>query len=229
MVLDLGGQTTGTWAIAFQMYIPSTKGGYFNILHNFNGANSEWAASFHFLANGTCNAMVNAMTVPVTYPHDEWFSVNIGVDLGTSAAAVTIAGNDPVAWPFNTQETGGAGMNQLDAINFFAYAGGTDQTTYYIDDILVIDASTVGIGEQAVADVQLYPNPASDVLTIDASSTSVNALWTLRDATGRKVVEGGALTARARRDIDIAALPAGIYLFELQQAGRRSTQRIVKR
>lgn len=229
MVLDLGAQTEGVWRVSFQMYIPTGKGGYFNILHNFNGAGSEWAASFTFAASGSCTAMANNIPTALTYPHDVWFPVSIDVDLGTSAAAVTIATNDALEWPFNTQETGGAGLNQLDAVNFFAFAGGVDQTTYYIDDLLVEDYTGVGIVENRGSGVQLYPNPVSDRIVLDAAGATTAGLWNLRDATGRILMTGGRLMAGARQEVDLFQLPAGVYLFELQQQGRRTTQRIVKR
>ena len=42
-VLLLGGYQSGVFDLEFDMYIPAEKVAYYNLLHDFNGSNSEWA------------------------------------------------------------------------------------------------------------------------------------------------------------------------------------------
>jgi hypothetical protein len=56
-VLLLGGYQSGVFDLEFDMYIPAEKVAYYNLLHEFNGSNSEWAmqAYLHLTDDGQSN------------------------------------------------------------------------------------------------------------------------------------------------------------------------------
>ncbi|MBB3699065.1 T9SS type A sorting domain-containing protein [Flammeovirga yaeyamensis] len=61
----------------------------------------------------------------------------------------------------------------------------------------------------------LYPNPASDVVTIKAPQNLSNCEWVLTNAEGRKVTEG-VFTGNTYK-IDVDDLPSGIYILRHTQ------------
>lgn len=227
VVIDLGNQTEGIIDISFNMYIPSQFGGYFNVLHLFNGQSSKWAVEVSFPANGDVSVLLQGNSnIYGTYPHDQWFPVNLNVDLGLSNAVLEVNNVTIFNWPFNwnagdTQ----AGLNQLAGVDFFAYAGGTDGAKFYVDDVVVQGLST-GIDETAGGSLALYPNPSNDVLHI--STTTGAATWVLRDAAGRIVMEGTAPLGAPQWSMNIGDLPSGVYQFNLLQDGRHLVRKVVK-
>jgi aminopeptidase N len=75
--------------------------------------------------------------------------------------------------------------------------------------------------------VVLYPNPASNTVTIRMPSATRALQLRVLDAMGR-VVRNGTLTNPQRGELDVSALPTGAYLLELRDAERSWVQRFVK-
>ena len=88
--------------------------------------------------------------------------------------------------------------------------------------------SAVGEPHPGLPDVELYPNPVSEVLHLRFSSSSPAATWRLTDLAGR-LVGSAALPEGKEAQIDLGHLPAGAWLLELHFAeGKRTVKRIVK-
>jgi hypothetical protein len=79
-------------------------------------------------------------------------------------------------------------------------------------------------GDDAIV---LFPNPATNVLTIRMPSATGALQLRVLDALGR-VVRTGTLTNPQRGELDVSALPTGAYLLELRDADRSWVQRFVK-
>lgn len=81
------------------------------------------------------------------------------------------------------------------------------------------------VDELEMVDMIIYPNPATSDLTIE-SRTPLSEVW-VSDMAGRVVLP----TLRLRSgygNIDVSALPSGIYLVEaITEDGRRSVQKVV--
>ncbi|MCC6542059.1 MAG: T9SS type A sorting domain-containing protein [Flavobacteriales bacterium] len=231
MVVQLGNRTTGTWSIGFKMYIPTGKGAYFNLLHDFAGANSLWATEISFLPEGDIRMLVQgAPAIVDSYTHDTWFDVHILVDLDADNAEFAINGNVLNNWTFswdaqNTTDD----LLQLGALNFYAYAGGTGTATYYIDDLLVAGVSGIGIAETNGLVKGLYPNPATDKIEVQLEPSNGPGQWVVRDLMGRSVIQGVLPNLNDRLVVEVSALRSGIYAFEVAQAGQRATARFMKR
>lgn len=87
----------------------------------------------------------------------------------------------------------------------------------------------VGIQRPAVADASLllHPNPAQDLVRISLPNGVQQADWRLFDARGAQVLAGSARSGPAV--LDVVALPAGLYLVQLQAAGHTYLGRLMKR
>ncbi|HAW52790.1 MAG TPA: hypothetical protein DCX54_10770, partial [Flavobacteriales bacterium] len=103
----------------------------------------------------------------------------------------------------------------------------------YIDDINI--SSTTGIDElERNANFLVYPNPVSDLLTVDFSNTNIGSGQVeIKDLSGRTVfgrsidreVKGGATL-----QIDVTSFSSGIYFLSLTDAnGRTSIKKIAVR
>lgn len=232
LLLLLGDKTTGSYALSWQMYVPSGKGGYFNIQHSENVAVPSFAAEVIFANGGTLDGMANNVAITGTYPQDAWFQVSLLIDL-TNVTAYFLIDATPIAtWPFNTITTGAAGPNQLGAIDFYAYGGGAPTVgEYYLDDLLYLDLTTTNVPEVATAEVGVYPNPAVDMVTVDLPTLSGEPTASLVDVTGRVVIEGRSFQqqgAIARAQLSLAGLPEGMYFVRIQDGDREIVRRVMK-
>lgn len=81
-----------------------------------------------------------------------------------------------------------------------------------------------GVAERFGSVVNVYPNPASDVLFVNFANGPERAEYTLTDLTGR-TVQGGLLTSD-RQAIDLVGLTPGTYVLALRTAQRLLSGRV---
>lgn len=132
----LGDQTSGHLGIGWQMYIPENKEAYFNVQHA--EATGNFAFTTHFEIP---DAYLNIWDEQISFefPHDEWFSVAIIVDLDNDLARLIVDDVLVETWTFSIGDLVGDGTDPapaditLGAINFFGF----DDSSYnfYIDDL----------------------------------------------------------------------------------------------
>jgi len=79
---------------------------------------------------------------------------------------------------------------------------------------------------EPVSSVTVYPNPATDIVTIDIHSTSQNNSYKLIDVVGN-VIQQSTITNQ-KSTIDISSLAKGIYFMEINIDGEKSTKKIIK-
>ena len=82
--------------------------------------------------------------------------------------------------------------------------------------------SSVGLTHPEALSLRAYPNPASDLLTLEAPIGSQYTLW---DALGRPMASGK--TQFATTDISTTSVSRGAYLLEVQSGDRRQVVRII--
>lgn len=75
----------------------------------------------------------------------------------------------------------------------------------------------------AAAKVSIYPNPATDYVTVEAESLSRAEVYSLG---GVKVIDRPLTSAAS---LDIRHLPAGIYFIKITAAGNQTTKKLIKR
>ncbi len=88
------------------------------------------------------------------------------------------------------------------------------------DFIFFTDAS---VGENALADVKLYPNPASDLLTVEAEGMTSVSVFNL---VGQCVLEMPANNSSAV--LDMSRLQAGVYMVKVNAKAGSVMQKVVK-
>ena len=161
-VLLLGDQTSGTFVCSFDMYIPTGKDAYNNLLHAFAGSGSEWATEVYFnhSSNGTV-IKTDGNSTPFNCPFDTWFNVKYDVDLDNDVATFSIDGETILSWQFSTQASGGAGTRQLAAMDFYPPTSAS-VSEYYVDNILVEK-----VGGAAAPHLAITPNAINEELAED--------------------------------------------------------------
>lgn len=92
----------------------------------------------------------------------------------------------------------------------------------FIDDVIVETIATVGMEETAVGNIKLFPNPATNSLTI-ATEKEVN--YTVYDIVGKQLLSGN---ATGNTTLDIAALSKGLYFIQLSIDGKQAVVKFVK-
>jgi len=170
-VLLLGDSTSGRYKISFTAFIPTGSLGYFNVLQDFAGTNSKWGTQTYFDLNGVGRTDGGGADAGVfEYNYDEWILLETYVDLDNDWAEFFVNGEFVVEWKWSGGSFGDGTLNQLGAVNFYAWdEGGTPD--FYFDDVLfetmpLLDAPTNLVAEVDGTDVSLtWDAPASRALT----------------------------------------------------------------
>lgn len=86
--------------------------------------------------------------------------------------------------------------------------------------------NTVGLNEAGIPELNVYPNPAQDFITISAQTGTLLNTVSLSDMQGRVLLQRNDLTLPAQ--LNIQSFPGGVYLLTLSGPAGKSTQRILK-
>jgi hypothetical protein len=228
LLLLLGDRTTGIYDLSWSMYIPSGKGGYFNVQHAEDVSAPLFALEVTF-AGGTVTATGDNSDQTGSYPSDEWVDILLNFDLD-NAGAVLFVNNEPViTWPFDTETDGTASDSQLGAIDFYSYGDGVDSGEYYIDDLSYVQQSAgIGMVENGANTARVFPNPAQNALFVTVQDPlSQQASVQLMDVTGQLVMVPTLISSRTLR-FQVEGLAAGIYFVRITDGARRIVERVVK-
>ena len=152
-VLLFGDKTSGKYAVKFHAFIPTGFYGYFNLLQEFAGTTSQWGMQAYFDAGGL--GLVDAGAAGAgtfNFSYDTWIFVNIVVDLNEDWAEMYVDGNEVVQWQWSTGSFGTGTLNQLGAMNLYAWAeNGTPKC--YFDNIELTETLALAPPTNLVASV----------------------------------------------------------------------------
>lgn len=129
--------TAGIHSLKFDYYMPTTYGGYYNILHNYTGATNVWAIEVYIDANGTAvvNMGTNATGVIGNYTvtPGAWNTIEHVIDLDNDTAWINVNGvYTGVGWQFSLGSTNMG--SQFNAVDFYAAANAGQTPNYYVDN-----------------------------------------------------------------------------------------------
>jgi hypothetical protein len=100
---------------------------------------------------------------------------------------------------------------------------GDDSTTVS----LYVDHCSHGIEEYLNGQVSLFPNPAQEVVNIETTGTLTNMAVTVYDAQGKALIRSTVPT-NGTKQLDVSALPAGMYTVSIQSDQGMAVKRFVK-
>jgi len=121
-----------------------------------------------------------------------------------------------------------SGYNNETYFAFYAFSdtSGVDNDLF-IDNFQITASSlsdTAGVEDESLITLNMYPNPASDVLNISAQST-INTVE-IFNVLGQKVITMQVENTSA--EINVSNLNAGIYLIKYEINNSISTKKFVK-
>lgn len=95
------------------------------------------------------------------------------------------------------------------------------------EDYSINITSGAGLVENPLAQVQVYPNPANEVLFVDIKDLENVSSIAILDINGKKVFRQDKVV-NGINSFDISNLKAGIYQVRMSQNGLQYTQRVIK-
>ena len=84
-----------------------------------------------------------------------------------------------------------------------------------------LDCATAGVDDQNQLDISIYPNPTSDIVYIEGNYTQLKVV--VYDILGKQV-----MNKPITNHIDISQLEKGVYILQLSDRVKLTTQRILK-
>ncbi len=141
-IYNFNDETTGSYTLDWNMYIPTGKDAHLNIQHNFTGGqDGEWAFGLYFNTTDQGTILhVSDAEYPFTFPFDTWFPVHFDIDLDNDAISLTIDGTEVHSWAFSESESSTTpGMRVLDALDFFPPTNAS-KSVFYIDDFSFVSS-----------------------------------------------------------------------------------------
>lgn len=144
LIFKCHGKTTGRYELSWQMLVPTGRIGYFNLLHVFNGNNSEWAFQAYIYNDSIYVDADGSASAGTTFTRGTWHSIKMIVDLDDDYATCFIDGNELKSYKWSKGTFGTGTTLKLDAVNFYAWDGSSSPTPitggstkgYYVDDLL---------------------------------------------------------------------------------------------
>ena len=151
-----------------------------------------------------------------------------GNEVGMVTAVDSSAYADYTLWsvPIDTYANGAVHYVMLQAKE-----NGGAVFNFLADDIALEVDGTVIVGlfeNEALAGMQVYPNPANSTITLSFNALHGGAVISITDVAGKVV---GSITVsdvnRRTIEFDSSNLQDGLYFVSVQQAGKRFTDRVV--
>lgn len=221
--------TDGLVEVSFAMYIPTGQEGYFNLMQSWDPVATNqylWAVDVFFGGGIIFPIAESVEGPPGSFNHDEWFQMKVTIDFAADLGQ--LYHNDVLLhqWQWSLENGGGnPGLSAFEVVNFFGYGPSEMNGLYYIDDFRVEHTSTTSIAEESTANVQVYPNPANQIVTIDLSNFG-QADVSVFDLGGRMVLRQESLSNN-RTFIDVTPLTPGVYFVDVTNGSHHHRQRLV--
>ena len=233
VVKRLGNQTSGVWNVEFDMMIPASKAGYFNLLSGFTPDPPEWAIEVFFLDGGIGN--VNAGMIGAAqfaFPNGTWFHVKITVNLNQDYGVLLVNNNSILIWQWTLGAHGAGSALRLAAVDFFGYYPNNEM---YVDNFWFGDPFVSVESEETkpltFSLEQNYPNPFNPT-TIISWQSPVDSWQILKvyDLLGREVatlVDEFKPAGKYELEFNASSLSSGIYLYKLTAGEFSETKKLM--
>jgi len=153
VLLSLNGKTSGRYEISFYILVPSGKTGFYGLLQQFSGSESNWGVQCFFDVNNQGNIKAAGDVVNFNYNPNQWIQVRNIVDMNSDHAEVYINHAMVYEWQWSTGLSGTFGPLKLDALNFFAWNAAQRQPLMYVDSIVYKELPAPGAPLNLVASV----------------------------------------------------------------------------
>jgi hypothetical protein len=207
VVLPLGDHSSGSWTLSFMMRLTDGNGGYFNLLHDFSAAASNWAVQVYFSETGNGYLSVGGGLIGSEFVHPvgEWFEVKIDIDVDSDLATLSFDELSVFSWAWSEGST--SVSNVVSALNLYPAAPPGESALYHIDNVSFSEYGMDLFEMQAEVDV--HPNPATDVLFVNTSQNSSLKVYSLLGK-----LAYSSQSTNSQQVVDCSSWPRGVYFVE---------------
>lgn len=220
IVLSTGEYNQNIYTVDFKILIPEGEEGYFNLLHdwNYTSAVYEWAIDVNF-ANGNMTWVTGATEGGAgSYTPGEWQDIQVQVNLANDLGVLSLNGEEQVTWQWSLDNAdGSAGMNEFEAVNFFAWGPSENTGLYYVDDITITEEISSDLNEQEYTKFMLYPNPAKDHFILE---TVANLEQVMVISSSGQLVKQWNIAQSETTQFETSDLESGIYYVQIVSEGK---------
>lgn len=220
IVLSTGEYSENIYTVDFKILIPEGEEGYFNLLHdwNYTSAVYEWAIDVNF-ANGNMTWVAGAAEGGAgTYTPGEWQDIQVQVNLANDLGVLLLNGEEQLTWQWSLDNADGSvGLNEFEAVNFFAWGPSENTGLYYIDDITITEEIATGLDDQEIAKFELYPNPAKDHFIL---RTKANLDEVIMISSSGQLVKQWNKAQNEITPFETCDLESGIYYVQIFSEGK---------
>jgi len=191
---------------------------------NIQGADRIPTSAFNFKYDGTIDVLsaYNAIEDEYdfenvgTFQDQTWYHIKTTFNL--TAGTVKYYLNDELVYT--------ATLPSGQTVNAIAYEFDDYTTSFYIDNI-VFNTDIAGMGKADAAKFSVFPNPATNNVTITSTNNAIVNGVTITDLNGR-MVKTVTLNGVTDARVNIAELSAGIYMMNIASDKGTVTKKIVK-
>ena len=202
--------------------------------YSYLWCNGVTTPSANNLSSGSCS-------VTVTDANGCSTSSSVNISQPSQIQVVTSSANST-----NSQSNGNASFDNITGgTSPYTYNwsnGGTTQTIFNLNagsyGVTITDANGCTLATNVVVQdvtginslnadnaISVYPNPAKEILTIESKQSLISEIK-LTDVLGQLVLQQGSLRVN-RSELNVSALPAGVYLLEVKQGDVKLQKQIV--
>ena len=178
VVLPLGNENSGSWTLSYMMYIEEGYGAYFNLLHYFSAAASNWAVQVYFNASGAGSLVVGSGAgldpgTTFVHPTGSWFEIKVNIDVDGDVAEIYFDDTPIYSWTWSEGSTGLS--NTIAALNLYPNGMDNEPDSYFVDNVSFHE---YGLGlTESEQTFNIYPNPAKNSFSINAEQNSIVEIY----------------------------------------------------
>jgi hypothetical protein len=222
--------TSGKYEFSMKFFVTTGRGGYFNIQET-QTAGQGWKLDVFFSSGGMVEILGGSTPGSAQYQQNTWVDVKVVINLDTDNADVYLDGNMVHSYVFSSGSDGTGTNASFGGINYFAF-GGTSATPeaaeYFIDDVMLVDVTGVGVEENNAFNFNVYPNPVESTLFLNAKNINAgNYNLEIFDITGKLVLSQEIYTSdKLSKEINLN-VEAGMYTVTLSNENTVSSKKFM--
>jgi len=153
----------GSGEVIFYMYIAGgDAGGYYNMLHDYDAANSNWAFQVLFASQNSGEQSFVDLENPIYFDalYNTWVEVRHEINIDNDVINLYYNNDFLGSWTWSDGSAGSS--NILDALNFFGFCTGSGcvaETWYDNVEACGFETNNTTISEDLLINFEAYPNP----------------------------------------------------------------------
>lgn len=195
--------------------------GYPQAQVGFNNNNvSSWSNGYGYV-KFTGTGLITAGDKELqTYSENQWYKIKIKYNAGINKMDVWV--NDVLKGSDLTLSGNSLKYNAI-----LLHGGNAGHSIDYFDDVKVWADTSTGINETSASNtVQIISDQAKDIITIKCNNEAAGQLISIYNIQGQLILQQPLL--EAINDINISALPKGLYVVKAGNKECQSVQKFVK-